>query len=277
MSEDFDLRTISLGAGWQSSAMYIMAAEGMFEHMPDAAIFADTQAEPAWVYENLDRLEAKWGHIIPIRRCTMGSLEKNLYFGGEGRDGFVQIPAFLKGKDDKRGIGRRQCTYQYKLRAIIKETRDMLGLRPRQRAAGRYRVEQWIGISTDEAHRAKPAAESWMTSRHPLLFDIPTPRYKCQQIAAAHGIRDLLPSSCYFCPYHSNAEWRLLRERQPELWEKACQIDRDLRNGVAKASEGLKKQQYLHSSLQPLDQVDIDVDSGQPDLFGNECEGMCGV
>ena len=53
-SGKFDLRAISLGAGVQSSAMYLMACEGEFGKLPDVAIFADTQSEPPWVYEHLD-------------------------------------------------------------------------------------------------------------------------------------------------------------------------------------------------------------------------------
>lgn len=45
---------ISLGAGVQSSTMALMAAHGEITPMPDAAIFADTQAEPASVYKWLD-------------------------------------------------------------------------------------------------------------------------------------------------------------------------------------------------------------------------------
>ena len=36
---------------------------------------------------------------------------------------------------------------------------------------------------------------------------------------------------------------------------------------------------YLHRSLQPLDMVDLrsEQEKGQLDLWGNECEGMCGL
>ena len=36
---------------------------------------------------------------------------------------------------------------------------------------------------------------------------------------------------------------------------------------------------FLHSSLRPLDSVDFSTEEerGQTNLFGNECEGMCGV
>ena len=48
---------LSLGAGVQSSTLALMAAAGEVTPMPDAAIFADTQAEPAGVYRWLDWLE----------------------------------------------------------------------------------------------------------------------------------------------------------------------------------------------------------------------------
>ena len=47
----------SLGAGVQSSTLVLMAARGELTPMPDAAIFADTGAEPEGVYTWLDELE----------------------------------------------------------------------------------------------------------------------------------------------------------------------------------------------------------------------------
>ena len=44
---------LSLGAGVQSSTLALMAAQGEVKPMPDAAIFADTQAEPTKVYDYL--------------------------------------------------------------------------------------------------------------------------------------------------------------------------------------------------------------------------------
>lgn len=40
----------------------------------------------------------------------------------------------------------------------------------------------------------------------------------------------------------------------------------------------MRNYQYFHRSLTPLREAKIDEeDDGQIDLFGNECEGMCGV
>ena len=50
---DYDLRTLSLGAGVQSSTLYLLAVTGELP-LPDVAIFAHTQSEPTWVYEHQD-------------------------------------------------------------------------------------------------------------------------------------------------------------------------------------------------------------------------------
>jgi hypothetical protein len=54
MSEPIHI--LSLGAGVQSSTLALMAAAGEVTPMPTAAIFADTQDEPASVYRWLDWL-----------------------------------------------------------------------------------------------------------------------------------------------------------------------------------------------------------------------------
>ena len=48
-----------------------------------------------------------------------------------------------------------------------------------------------------------------------------------------------------------------------------------IRNGkLAKVNE----EAFIHRSLKPLDEVAFKVDDpNQIDMFGNECEGMCGV
>lgn len=40
-----------------------------------------------------------------------------------------------------------------------------------------------------------------------------------------------------------------------------------------------KSEAFIHRSLRPLEEVDLrnDYERGQPDLFGSECEGLCGV
>ena len=69
MSKVFNI--ISLGAGVQSSTMALMAAHGEITPMPDCAIFADTQWEPAAVYKHLEKLERALP--FPVYRVTAGN------------------------------------------------------------------------------------------------------------------------------------------------------------------------------------------------------------
>jgi len=64
-----DLRVLSLGAGVQSMTMALMAAHGLMGHV-DAAIFADTGAEPAPVYQHLRWLDRHGYPRPPKSACA---------------------------------------------------------------------------------------------------------------------------------------------------------------------------------------------------------------
>jgi hypothetical protein len=275
MSEDEpDLRSISLGAGVQSTTLYLMACAGEIGPRPDVAIFADTGAEPPEVYAHLWRLAENFGHIIPIRIVSDGDIEADIMGARDGRTSFVSIPLRVMGADGRPGaLMLRQCTREYKITPINRELRRMLGLARRQRAAGVVRVEQWIGISLDEVQRMKPSHEKWVTNRWPLIEQRMT-RRDCMTWLERHEQPVPPKSACYFCPFHDNATWRRMRDTQPELWARAVSFDREIRQGKL---NGVAEDAYLHGSLLPLDEAPIDGDTRQADLFGNECEGMCGV
>ena len=74
------LHVISLGAGVQSTTLALMAAHGEIEPMPDAAIFADTGAEPPEVYEHLEWLRG--GNVLPfpVHVCQLpGAAQERLH------------------------------------------------------------------------------------------------------------------------------------------------------------------------------------------------------
>jgi hypothetical protein len=267
-----DLTIISLGAGVQSTTLYWLACRGEITPRPDRAIFADTQAEPPEVYRHLEAMKAHPEATIPIDVVTIGSLERDILDPKEGKR-FAAIPLRVQSRDGRsNSLLRRQCTREYKLAPIQKRCRELLGLKPRQRAAGRFIVEQWIGISIDEAHRAKPSRVKWITTRHPLLFDVPMRRRDCKRWLERHGYTIPVKSACYFCPYHDDATWERMKAEQPDIWAKAVLFDKAVRHGL----RGVQEDAYLHRSLVPLDEVDFDP-SQNMSLFGEECEGMCGV
>ena len=118
-----------------------------------------------------------------------------------GSQNYVDIPVYLKGRDGEGdGIGRRQCTDNYKIGPIRKKIRDLLGLKPRQRVPSGVTVELWLGISTDEAIRMKTSRDRWITNRYPLV-EAAMSRQDCIDWWAARYDRPLERSACVACPF----------------------------------------------------------------------------
>jgi len=140
---------LSLGAGVQSSALALMAAKGNIKPMPDVAIFSDTGYEPAQVYRWLDWLEKQLP--FPIKRVTHGNLYHDELAGNKNR-----VPYFVKNERGEIGLGKRQCTADYKIKPIEQYVRkNVLGLKPKQHAPKYHVVDMWMGISLDEIQRCK--------------------------------------------------------------------------------------------------------------------------
>lgn len=283
---------ISLGAGVQSTTLYLMAAHGEITPMPVGAVFSDTQAEPDAVYDHLAWLKSL-NLPIPIHVVTRGNLATDSLVVKRSRlSGKIYqkslVPLFIKNPNGSRGILRRKCTAEYKVREIIKETRRLVGmsnLREWYKAERRGLkppplVSQWIGISLDEALRKKPSREPWIVNRHPLL-EKEISRADCLAWMKAKGYPQPPRSACVFCPYHSDLEWLRLKNEHPAEFAKAVAWEKAIQRANTE-DEVAKGKPFLHDSLTPLEEVAFDdtpaKDKGlQLDMFNNECEGMCGV
>ncbi|MFI6510059.1 hypothetical protein ACIBCT_20840 [Streptosporangium sp. NPDC050855] len=160
-----------------------------------------------------------------------------------------------------RGMGRRQCTNEYKLRVIKVKARELLGYpHPTQVPRGVF-AEQWIGISRDEIDRARDSGVKYLRSVHPLLdmTDAADGRKgwtveDCKRYLRAHGYRNVPKSACIGCPFHGNAQWRDMRDNHPAEFADAVAFDYALR--AQARPDGIEE--YLHASRLPLDKAPID-------------------
>lgn len=274
------IHILSLGAGVQSSTLALMAGRGLVTPMPVAAIFADTQAEPPSVYRWLDWLEKQLP--FPVHRVTAGSLTERITTTKINRKTGKQyystmIPAFVLNADGTKGIVGRSCTWNFKIDPILKKARKLGSIKRGQKTVG---VVQWIGITTDEATRMSDSRDPWCAHRWPLI-EMRMNRHDCLRWMTANGYPAPPRSACSYCPFHSDAEWRRLRDEEPQEFAKAVVVERQLqaaRSAVTTESK-MPGKAFLHSSLVPLDKVDFttDTEHGQLNLFENECKGMCGV
>lgn len=278
------LEVISLGAGVQSSTMALMAAVGEIAPMPSCAIFADTQSEPRAVYAWLDWLETQLP--FPVYRVTAGSLADKATTVHLSRSGSkytnANIPVYIKSPvaGERPGIQSRQCTGDFKIDPINRRIRQLVGKDIRAwRRAGRLGdrpVRQWIGISLDEAQRMKPSRSDFIENVWPLI-DRRLRRADCLRWMASRGYPEPPRSACVFCPYHSDPEWQRLKTEDPEAFEAAAQWETRYQASLAQVKR-VRGVPFLHDSCVPLREIDFARGGRrQQDLFGNECEGMCGV
>jgi hypothetical protein len=279
------IRVLSLGAGVQSSTVLLMSCRGDLPKL-DAAIFADTKWESRETYSHLEWLKEQAASSgIPLHVVSAGDLRS---------DALRSKVRVLKTEDvrwmsiplhtiDANGGGviKRQCTKEYKIQPIqrfIKQ--ELLGLKSRQRIPKDILVEQWFGISSNEASRMKTSSESWIRNEYPLC-NFPTSilphtfsRSDCLDwIERFYPGRIVPRSACLGCPFRNTSDWRTIK-KNPIYWKDVTEFDRSIRH-----SGGDRGELFLHFSRIPLEDVDFRTveDQGQLNLFENECSGHCGV
>ena len=87
----------------------------------------------------------------------------------------------------------------------------------------------------------------------------------------------LLPrSACVGCPYHTNMEWKWLKENDPKSFQDAVFIDKAIRD-VPKIRGTLRGEGYLHRDRKSLDSADFDQTETYENFIASECEGLCGI
>lgn len=274
MSEQhFDLTYLNLGAGVQSSALLVCSALGL-HGVPkaDVAIFADTGDEPQYVYDYVALL-GEWAgeRGVPVETVSRGVLSRTMIEQQANGGRFVTPPLFVALKGGSEGMLMRQCTVEFKVDPIERRVRELLGLAPRQRAK-HVMARALLGISIDEALRMKPARRTWIHNCFPLV-DAGLTRRDCERIVVDAGLPMPKKSACVFCPYHSDAFWENMKANEPLEFARAVAFDKAIRSPIG----GRTQEAFVHRSLKPLDEVDFNPMRDQVDMFGNECEGMCGV
>lgn len=248
------MRVLSLGAGVQSSTLLLMAVQGDLQI--DRVIFADTQAEPTPVMDWLSYLLPKAERAgIAVDVVTAGNLGTAVLSG----NGAASLPVYTAGG----GPLGRQCTRDFKIRPIRRRL---------QQIRNGQAVTMLLGISLDEAIRARPSDVKYITNAFPLI-DMRMTRLDCLNWMRAHNYPEPPKSACVFCPYRSDRGWRQMRDRDPDSWAHAVSFDQQVRD----SRHNLRGQVYLHRSLVPLDMVDLSIpqDHGQVEMFdAGECDGF---
>ncbi|MCP4182479.1 MAG: hypothetical protein GY761_04080 [Hyphomicrobiales bacterium] len=273
---DTALRVVSFGAGVQSTVMLLMACRREIGPMPDVAIFADTQWEPKQIYKHLEWVKAEVARLtngqVPVLTVSAGDIRADHLAGlNTTKQHFTSMPLYTEGG---KGMGRRQCTKEYKIDPITKEIRRLLGVEKGKRVPKNMIVEQWLGISSDELQRLKNSRIKWIVHRWPLIEALMS-RADCRAwFERKYPGIELVKSACIGCPFKDYKMWQALKLILEE-WNDACDFDEAIRLNGSKLSK-MNSQQYVHRSGTPLRTAYLG-DTSTSDFFQEECEGMCGL
>ena len=119
-------------------------------------------------------------------------------------------------------------------------------------------------MSLDEVDRMRTSDVKWIENAYPLVYGVPKRRHECALLIREFGLPEPPKSACFMCPNRNNAEWVQQREEAPGDWQKAIELEREMRLKDA----GL----FLHKQRVPLDMVDFtEPESAQMDLCANWC------
>jgi 3'-phosphoadenosine 5'-phosphosulfate sulfotransferase (PAPS reductase)/FAD synthetase len=109
------MRLLSLGAGVQSTAVLLLACEGAIEPF-DHVLFADTGWEPRAVYQQLEKVSRiAEAAGIPVRKVSAGDIRLD---APDSTRRFVSMPLHVRNPDGGKGMARRQCTSDYKIKPL---------------------------------------------------------------------------------------------------------------------------------------------------------------
>lgn len=259
------LRVVSYGGGVQSTALMVLAAQERIDFRTFLmANVGDDSEHPAtlrYVREVAMPYAAEHGidlHLLD-RVKRDGTVET--LWGRLMRPESKSLP--IPVRMDNGAPGTRSCTADFKIKVTGKWVKQRGATADNPAIIG-------IGISVDEIHRANNRrVEPHEQIVYPLL-DLGLRRTDCQRIIREAGIPVPPKSSCFFCPFHRPGVWLDMRRDEPELFEKAAELEDTLN---ARRDALGKDRVYLTRFAAPLRDV---VPVGVHTLpFADSDDGNC--
>jgi len=202
----------SCGGGVDSTAIAILITQGKLPK-PDYAVMVDCgyerQSTMNYVKDVITpRLGDMGVRMDVIRTVDYGT---NELFDNNGR---LRIPAFRKNDDGTISKLNTHCNGGWKV-AIVKRWLRELGVEA---------CENWVGIAANESKRMSVSKYKWFTHRYPLV-ELGYTREDCVYLIGAAGWPLPQRSACYFCPMQTDRQYSLMRQNEPEEFEKACVVE----------------------------------------------------
>lgn len=237
----------SYGGGTQSAAVAVAVLRGLLPR-PERIVMADTSREATATWDYLHNVVGpaldREGLTVEIAPHSLAA--KDVY----STSGKPLMPMYSRATG---GVGMMQnyCSGEWK-RDVVRRYLRSVGYGPKNP------IENWLGMSTDELGRLTCDDRQWIRTAWPLVMALRWNRADCRREVLAFGWPPPPKSSCWMCPYRSNAQWRLLRDEYPADWQAAIALEAEIR--------AVDPALYFHSSGVPLAEADLDGGRAQAEL-----------
>ncbi|MFF4607949.1 phosphoadenosine phosphosulfate reductase [Streptomyces sp. NPDC001339] len=215
-----ELRFFSFGGGWQSTAALVLASRGEipYRHFIFANVGDDSEHPGTlrYIAEHARPFAEQHGiELTEVERIRRDGTTETL-FSRLTREGSRSLPIPVRMSNGAPGT--RSCTADFKIKVIARELKRRGASRDNPATVG-------IGISVDEIGRAnKRRAEPYERIDYPLL-DLGIRRTDCVRIIRSAGLPMPPKSACWFCPFHRPSVWADMRREEPELFQRACDLE----------------------------------------------------
>jgi len=266
------LRVFSYGGGVQSTAALVLAAQGTIDFKTflfcNVGEDSENPATLDYVRDYARPFAEKHDiEFIELQRTRFGEPETIYQRLTRPGSRSIGIPVRMAGSG---APGNRACTGDFKIKVIAKWLREH-GATPLSPATC------GLGISLDEWQRMRSESGIAYEKLEYPLIDLRMDRAASAADYRRAGLPVPPKSSCWFCPFHSLQVWQEMRQNQPVLFQKACELEQLLieRMNMLKPGDAA----YFTRKLKPLAQATTELH--QSSLFDEEsdaCEsGYCMV
>lgn len=227
----------SYGGGVNSTAMLI----GCFERgeAVDLILFADTGGEKPETYAYLEKFSA-WlvAHGLPPILTVRKTTKRAGRFRGANEVLTLERMCLEQNVLPSVAYGFKTCSLKFK-REPQEEYLDNWIPAWATWLRGES-VVKLIGFDADEAYRAKPSPNGGYLNRFPLIEWV-WGREECEEAIIRTGLCVPPKSSCFFCPNMEELEILELRDRHPELLERALAMEANALSTPGSSIKGLAR------------------------------------
>lgn len=235
----------SYGAGVNSTAMLI----GMVERgeKVDLILFADTGGETPDTIEYIRKF-TKWlvNHGFPKIVVVCKTTKRAGRFRGAGEVLTLERMCLEQKVLPSIAYGMKSCSLKFK-----REPQDEYILHwdvAKMAFANNETITKLIGFDAGEAYRAAQSPDPKFSNRYPLI-EWGWDRDECVEAIIRAGLCVPSKSSCFFCPNMTDMEVLRLRDRHPDLLERALAIERNAVSVPGSSIKGLGRDVSWESLL----------------------------